>query len=65
MSIREEAIHLLDGALQECLSDYCHPNEFGGYDTGSREAASVAVDSLIANSDVLHALATSIDWHRP
>lgn len=65
MSIREEAIHLLDGALQECLSDCCHPNEFGGYDTDSQEAAAVAVDTLLANSDVLHALAKSIDWPRP
>ena len=65
MSIRDEAIHLLDGALQECLSDYCHPDEFGGYDTDSREAAAITVDTLLANSDVLHALAESIGWQRP
>lgn len=65
MSIREEAINLLDTALRECLSDYCHPDEFGGYDTNSQEAAAVVVDALLANSDVLHALARSIDWPRP
>lgn len=59
MTIRDEAIHLLDTALQECLSDYCHPNEFGGYDTDSREAAGVVVDTLLANPDVLRALVTS------
>lgn len=65
MSIRDEAVHLLDTALQECLSDYCHPNDFGGYDTDSWEAAAIAVDTLLANSDVLHALARSIDRPRP
>lgn len=60
MSIRDDTIHLLDTALQECLSDYVHPNEFGGFDTDSREAAGVVVDTLLAHPDVLHVLAKSI-----
>lgn len=53
---REDAVHLLDDALQECLSDYLHPDEFGGYDTDSREAAAVAVDALLANPALLAGL---------
>lgn len=57
---RSAALRLLDGALQECLTEYCHPNEFGGYDTDSGKAAEVVVDTLLENPVVLHALADSV-----
>ncbi|MGH3521967.1 MAG: hypothetical protein ACRDU4_03845 [Mycobacterium sp.] len=57
MAIRDDAVRLADHALQECLSEYCHPNEFGGYDTDSRKVAEIAVDTLLANRDLLSELA--------
>lgn len=61
VSTRTEAIHLLDTALQECLADYLTPDDFGGFDADSRGAAEVAVDTLLANPDVLRVLAESAD----
>ena len=55
--VRGDAITLLDYALQECLTEFCHPNEFGGFDTDSREAATIAVDALLANRELLGEMA--------
>lgn len=57
---RDDAVHLLDHELQACLSDYVHPHPGGGYDTDSREAAEIVVDTLLATPDVLTALAASL-----
>lgn len=56
----DEMIQLLDTALQEHLSDCIHPDEVGGYEIDSRQAATIVVDTLLGNPQVLHALAATI-----